>query len=117
MTQEPLTAATPGWQPHGVVGQRWRAVALEYGLPFLAYLILAILLAWPVARDFTTHYASDGQNDPRQSIWTLWYTRQAMLGAEPLFYAATLYYPVGITLLTNSPGPLLGLLALPFWPL
>lgn len=91
----------------------WR----EYGVILLGYLALAVLLSWPTARDFTTAFTSSGGDDARLNIWTLWHTRQALFGAEPLLAAPNLYYPVGVSLLTHSPGPLMGLLALPFWPL
>ena len=68
-----------------------------------------------MARDFTTKVLSDGEMDIPLNIWVLWHAKEALLGHQPLLYANLLYYPVGTSMLTQSPGPLLGLLALPFW--
>ncbi|MFN8500065.1 MAG: hypothetical protein U0641_19600 [Anaerolineae bacterium] len=76
---------------------------------------LAVALSWPLARDFTTQVLSDGEMDVPLNIWVLWHAKEALLGRQSFFYADLLYYPLGTSLLTQSPGPLLGLLALPFW--
>jgi hypothetical protein len=97
-----VSGAWTGWRAHlGALG--------VYGL-------LSLLLAWPLARDFTTRIVSDGGDDARLNIWMLWHTQQVLLGRQPLFDAPLLYYPLGTSLWTQSPGPLTGLFALPFWP-
>ncbi|MFN8475207.1 MAG: hypothetical protein U0822_23695 [Anaerolineae bacterium] len=83
----------------------------------LALFALAVALSWPLARDFTTKVLSDGGMDIPLNIWVLWHAKEALLGHQSLFYADLLYYPIGTSMLTQSPGPLLGLLALPFWGL
>ncbi|MFN8472984.1 MAG: hypothetical protein U0822_12420 [Anaerolineae bacterium] len=88
-----------------------------YGFALAVYAVLSILLSWPVIRDFTRAISSDGGNDARLNIWILWHTQQALLFRQPLLGAPTLYWPLGTSLLTQSPGPLMGLFALPFWPL
>ncbi|MCW5881193.1 MAG: hypothetical protein KIS91_09715, partial [Anaerolineae bacterium] len=90
-------------------------LARDYGLPLLAFIALAALLSWPTVAHLTTAITSDGGEDARLNIWTLWHAGQALIGREPLLYANDLYYPVGVSLLTHSPGPLLGILAAPFW--
>jgi hypothetical protein len=87
----------------------WR----EHGVALLIYLVLSVALTWPLVRDFTT--ALIGGWDARHHLWVLWHTKEAILGHEPLFHTSLLYYPYGLTLLTHSLGPLMGLLALPFW--
>ena len=83
----------------------------------LVLFALAVALSWPLARDFTTQVLSDGGMDIPLNIWVLWHAKEALLGRQSLLYADLLYYPVGTSMLTQSPGPLLGLLALPFWGL
>lgn len=47
----------------------------------------------------------------------LWHVKEALLGRQPWFELDLLYYPLGVNLLTRGLGPLVGFLALPFWPL
>ncbi len=58
-----------------------------------------------------------GEGDVTGSLGTLWYWQQFLLGHEPFYFASRLYYPHGITLVTNSIGPFSALFALPFWGL
>lgn len=95
-------------------GLALRRAWLEHGLPLVAYAALALALSWPTAQHFTTGITSDG-GDARHHLWHLWHLRQVVLGQQPLFSTDLLYYPVGASLLTHSLGPLLGVLALPFW--
>lgn len=94
---------------------RWAGLGRNYGLPLLFFVVLAVLLSWPTAAHLRTAITSDGGEDARLNIWTLWHAGQAFIGREPLLYANDLYYPAGVSLLTHSPGPLMGLLAAPFW--
>jgi hypothetical protein len=89
----------------------WR----EHIGPLLAYLALSMALTWPLIRDFST--AIIGVDETRHNLWILWHVKQALLGHEPLFHTSLLYYPLGISLLTHSSGPVQGLFALPFWAL
>ncbi len=90
---------------------------LTRSLVLLVLFALALALSWPLARDFTTKVVSDGGMDIPLNMWVLWHAKEALFGRQPLFYANLLYYPLGTSLLTQSPGPLLGLLGLPFWGL
>lgn len=91
----------------------WR----EHGLPLLFFALLTVALTWPTVRTFTTHYVGQASDDPRHNLWLLWHVKEAMLGHQPLFSAPLLYYPAGISLHLHGVGPLMGVLALPFWPL
>ncbi len=97
-------------------GGSW-ALWLTRGLVLVVLFALAVALSWPLARDFTTKIVSDGGADIPLNMWVLWHAREALFGRQPLLHADLLYYPLGTSLLTQSPGPLLGLLALPFWGL
>jgi hypothetical protein len=88
----------------------------EHGLALLTYALLAVALSWPTAQHFTTRITSDG-GDAKHELSLLWHTQQVLLGRQPLYYAPLLYYPRGATLLTHATGPVVGLFALPFWPL
>jgi hypothetical protein len=96
------------------VASSWRSWR-EHGLVLLAYLILSIGLTWPLVPNFTGSLT--GMGDNKHHLWMLWHTRQALLGQDSLFHTSLLYYPYGVTLLTNALGPLMGFFVLPFWPL
>ena len=89
----------------------------EHGVALLFFALLSIGLSWPTAQHFTTRMVSDG-GDARTLLWTIWHTRQWVLGQQPLFSAPLLYYPYGTTLLLHGGAGLsMGLFALPFWGL
>jgi hypothetical protein len=45
----------------------------------------------------------------------MWHVKEFLLGQQELFELSLLYYPYGATLFTSVPGPLIGLMGLPFW--
>lgn len=92
-----------------------RAWAGEYLLPLAVFLGLALLLLWPLPLFFTR--AMIGTGDVNWGVGSLWYWKEALLGQEPPYYATRLYYPQGISFITNAAGPFSALLALPFWGL
>ena len=81
--------------------------------PLAAAIALTLVLTWPLPTYFT--HALIGEGDATWGLGTLAYWRAAFLGHEPLYYASRLYYPVGISFVTNAAGPFSALLALPFW--
>jgi hypothetical protein len=93
-----------------------RATWREHAVALLIYALLAVALSWPLPRLLTSQIVGEG-GDPIHHLWLIWHTREALLGREPWFAAPLLYYPQGITLLTHGLGPVMGILALPFWPL
>ncbi len=109
----PTVWASPRASARSALASFWP----EHGLPLVFYTLLSVGLTWPLARNFTSLIISSGGDDARLNIWMLWHTREALLGRQPLFGAPLIYYPQGLSLLTQSPGPLTGLFALPFWPL
>lgn len=85
----------------------------DHGIVLLFYLSLSLGVTWPLTQNFTS--AITGMGDARHHLWGLWHTKQALLAREPLFSSSLLYYPHGVNLLTHALGPLMGILALPFW--
>ncbi len=101
-----------------LVEEDWRMIRWlwhKHGIALLFFAVLSILITWPTVRHFTTGLTSSGE-DARHELWLLWHTKEALLGRQPFFGAPFLFYPQGATLLTHSTGPVMGLLALPFWP-
>ena len=98
--------------PKSRLSALWR----EHGRPLLLFALLTVALTWPAARDFSSELISNG-GDARNNLWMIWHVKEAILGHHPLFRLSLLYYPAGVNLLTRGLGPVVGLLALPFWPL
>ncbi len=96
---------------------RFRHFLRIHALPFLFFLALTIVLSWPSITTFTSAYIGDSTEDPRHNIWHVWHVKEALLGRVPIYQAPNLYYPEGISLHLHGIGPLIGVLALPFWPL
>jgi hypothetical protein len=108
------------YPPRVLSARRLVATAISISGRFVVitslYLLLALGITWPLARDFTTRVIGEVWFDQRHSIWLLWHTKEWILGRQPLFIADLLYYPVGISTVGDGVGPLSGLLALVFWP-
>ncbi len=90
-------------------GRRWRT----HVLVILAYIVLALVLTWPVAGHLTTHVPGNGADDPPLT-WNLWWVRYALLeaGANP-FDSDHMFYPLGINLAFYTLTILNGLLSIP----
>lgn len=88
----------------------------NHAIALLWYVLLSIVLSWPLITHFTTHLPGFGA-DPYHNLWLLWHTKEALLKGQSPFYAPLLYYPKGASLLTHGLGPVVGIFALPFWPL
>ncbi len=86
----------------------------EHLFPLILYAVLSIALTWPLIRYFRSALPGTW-NDVHQSLWTMWHVKEFLLGHQELFNLSLLYYPYGATLVTSVPGPLIGLLGLPFW--
>ena len=78
-----------------------------------SYLVLAILLTYPLILHIHTHVPGQGVDDPAQT-WSLWWVRYALinLGISPLT-TDYLFYPVGINLVAYTPTFLNGILSIP----
>ncbi len=91
-----------------------RPLGRDVALPFALYALLTLALTWPAARDFSSRLVSDG-GDALNNLWMLWHVREVVAGQHHLFETPLLYYPAGVNLLSRGLGPVVGLLALPFW--
>ena len=62
------------------------------------YILLTIILTYPLIFHFTTHVPGDGSDDPAL-IWNLWWAKHALvdLRANPLI-CDFMFYPIGIDL-------------------
>ncbi|MCL4490173.1 MAG: hypothetical protein M1570_18880 [Chloroflexi bacterium] len=67
-------------------------------LALTAYLLLAVVLTFPLVLHLTTHVAGDGSDDPALA-WNLWWVPYALihLGSSPI-YTNYMFYPIGLNL-------------------
>jgi hypothetical protein len=84
---------------------------------FVLYVLAAIALTWPLARDFRTRMLGEASYDMRHALWVVWHTAEAFVGHAAWPRTDALYFPRGISVLLDGVGPLNSLFALPFWPL
>ncbi len=87
----------------------------EHLLALIGYLLLSVGLTWPLVRDFDRLLIGTGFADPKHSMWLLWHLKETALGRQPLFDTSWLYFPNGISLLTDGVGPVAAAFSLPFW--
>lgn len=82
-------------------------------LLFALYLVLALVLTYPLALYFNTHIPGHDTDGPAQT-WSLWWTRYALmdLGTVP-FTTNALFYPQGLNLVAYTPAFLNGILSIP----
>jgi hypothetical protein len=90
------------------------APARELAIAFAVFVLLALAVSWPLARNFTTRLVGETAFDQRNTLWIFWHVEQALVGHEPWFRTDYLYYPHGVSTLINAVGPLSGIVALPF---
>lgn len=93
--------------PRGVRTNFSRAIVLA------VYLLLALVLTFPLVLHFTTHGPGHGVDDPSQT-WSLWWLKFAIFnrGSSPLF-SDYVFYPLGLNLVAYTPTFLHGVISLP----
>jgi len=91
----------------------WREHAVALGL----YLLLTVLLTYPLVLRFATHVPGDGSDDPAL-VWNLWWVRHAIvdLHSNPLV-CGHLFYPLGIDLTFYTLTIINGFASVPLQPL
>ena len=94
----------------------------EYLLLFAIYLIIALIIFWPVTLNITSTVAAGrlgtstaGTGDVYQNLWNLWWVGHALLQLHTsLYFTHLLFYPVGASLVTHTLSPLAGIASLIF---
>ena len=80
------------------------------------YVLAAVALTWPLARDFSTRLIGEVHFDIRHAIWVMWHAREAALGHATWPWTTLLHFPYGMSVLVDGVGPINAVLAWPFWP-
>jgi hypothetical protein len=80
----------------------------------VAYILLAIVLTYPLILNFATHVPGDGSDDPALA-WNLWWAPHAIinLGQSPI-YTNYMFYPIGLNLAFYTLTYLNAFLSIPF---
>jgi len=87
--------------------------AFLHCLVLLGYLLLTVLMTWPLARQLTTAIPGDSF-DGWQNYWNLWWMKVALVERQQSpFVTDLLYYPTGVGLYFHTLNPFNGLLTLP----
>lgn len=78
-----------------------------------SYILLSLVLTWPLAGHFATHVPGDGGDDPALA-WNLWWVKWALVdqGTNP-FDCRYLFHPLGINLAFYTLTVLNGCLSIP----
>lgn len=77
------------------------------------YLLLTLVMTWPLAVQFTTAIPGDGF-DGWQNYWNLWWVKLALVDRRQSPYTTDLlYYPTGVDLYFHTLNPFNGLATLP----
>lgn len=77
---------------------RWQRRAT---LVLLVYVLLAIVMTWPVAVRLGTHLAG-GRDDFLVHQWNYWWVKQSIIKGHSPFYTRLLYHPHGVSLVYHS---------------
>ncbi len=86
----------------------------EPSVVIIIYLLLTLILTYPLVMCFNTHLAGD-DGDSWQNVWNMWWMKKAIteLHSSP-YYTDYFHYPTGVTLLFYGLNPLNSLLSIPF---
>lgn len=83
----------------------------EYGLVALAFLVISLVLFWPIAAGIASAVPGTG-GDIYQSMWELWWVPYSMFTLHTTPYFTNLiFYPVGANLATQTLAPIAGLVS------
>ena len=77
------------------------------------YLLLGLILTWPLVAHFTTHVPGDGIDDPSLA-WNLWWVKHALVDLpQNPFLSAWQFWPIGINFAFYTLTVLNGMLGVP----
>lgn len=79
-----------------------------------SYILLALLLTWPLVLHFGSHVPGDGIDDP-SLVWNLWWIKARLIDQLrfDIFHVDWLFFPIEINLSFYTLTPLNGLLSIP----
>ena len=75
---------------------------LRYVWQPTAYLLLAVVMTWPLAIELGTKFPSDTGSDMLVHEWTLHWLKQALLNLQNPFFTHLIDYPSGVSLTSHN---------------
>ena len=110
----PATPPGPGEATKAPPARRRHLAALSqhHLLPLGLYLLLTIIVTYPLIRHFGTHLPGDGR-DAWQNYWDYWWLRTALASGQNPYQTPLLYAPYGAPLYLHTLNPFNGLVTLP----
>jgi hypothetical protein len=89
----------------------------RWGQALLIYIVLTLLLTWPLALRWTTHLPGgahkDGLEDAYQNVWNLWWMKEALMQPTNPLITDRLFFPQHPNLYYHTLSPINTLLAVP----
>lgn len=89
-----------------------RLLALRHLLPLSLYLLITVIVTYPLIRHFGTALPGDGR-DAWQNYWDYWWLRTALAEGQNPYQTPLLYAPYGAPLYLHTLNPFNGLVTLP----
>ena len=81
-------------------------------LVLLGYVVLTVLLTWPVAAKLFTEIPGGG--DAWHNVWNLWWVKHAVVSGQwNVYHTDLLYFPEGVNLYFHTLALTAGIMALP----
>ncbi len=72
------------------------------GLVLLVYLLLAVLMTWPVITELGIAIPSNRHGDQWEHQWTFWWIKESLSDGNNPFYTTQLFYPTGVSLTSHN---------------
>lgn len=77
------------------------STVLKVTAVIFAYTVLAVISTWPLANHLSTHL-TDHFGDGALHLWNIWWVRQALSDGQLPFFTDRLFYPNGVSLVTQN---------------
>ena len=79
-----------------------RAKWLHHVWPLAAFLLVAVVMTWPLAIELGTQFPFDTGSDMLVHEWTLHWLKQALLNLQNPFFTHLMDYPTGVSLTSHN---------------
>jgi hypothetical protein len=79
----------------------WKRALLIYTGVFLAYVLLTLVMTWPVVAKLNTHLVGNG-DDMWVHYWNNWWVKQVLQQGADLYYTHLLFHPTGVRLVYHN---------------
>jgi hypothetical protein len=75
----------------------WKHRAWRYGSVLLAYILLTLVMTWPVVTQLSTHIIGYG-DDMWVHYWNDWWVKRVLQQGGNIYYTPLLFHPTGVDL-------------------